>query len=88
MRQLHYSIQMEFNHRPSIGYSPRERRRFCARVYYTQGYDNFLWFFDRIGIHWAAAGSKDTESGVLMELEVSHGEAEVRTRKFKLELSS
>ena len=29
---------------------------------------------------WPAAGSEDTELGVLMELEVGHGEAEVYTR--------
>jgi hypothetical protein len=29
---------------------------------------------------WPAAGSEDTELGVLMELEVSHGETEVYAR--------
>ena len=33
---------------------------------------------------WPAPGSEDTELGVLMELEVGHGETEV-TREFKLE---
>jgi hypothetical protein len=29
------------------------------------------------GVYWPAPGSEDTELGVLMELEVSHGETEV-----------
>jgi hypothetical protein len=29
---------------------------------------------------WSAPGSEDTELGVLMELEVSHGETEVHPR--------
>jgi hypothetical protein len=37
-------------------------------------------FFNAIGIRivpWPAPGSEDTELGVLMELEVGHGETEV-----------
>ena len=35
----------------------------------------------RVGIkYWPAPGSEDTELGVLMELEVGHGETEVYSR--------
>jgi hypothetical protein len=34
----------------------------------------------RMSYDWPAAGSEDTELGVLMELEVGHGETEVYAR--------
>jgi hypothetical protein len=38
---------------------------------------NVLW---SIAVSWPAPGSEDTELGVLMELEVGHGETEVYAR--------
>jgi hypothetical protein len=35
---------------------------------------------DQTGLMWPAPGSEDTELGVLMELEVGHGETEVYAR--------
>ena len=35
---------------------------------------------NQVSVNWPAPGSADTEFGVLMEPEVSHGEAEVYTR--------
>jgi hypothetical protein len=34
----------------------------------------------RLATHWPAPGSEDTELGVLMELEVGHGETELYPR--------
>jgi hypothetical protein len=36
--------------------------------------------FDSVAMIWPAPGSEDTELGVLMELEVGHGETEVYPR--------
>jgi hypothetical protein len=57
---------------------PEKREGACQeRVLANLRIDELEKFFDQKRKNWPAPGSEDTELGVLMEPEVSHGETEV-----------
>jgi hypothetical protein len=62
----------------------RETLRTIKRTYLPQNHDLYQVQFRRLKADaldvWPAPGSEDTELGVLMELEMGHGETEVYAR--------